>query len=120
MNSDKMAKSTTTDGKPPDPGLENAGAPKPIDPKTGQHGAYYVLNEAERAKGFVRPVRDAYVHEKCGATTTMGRALAETYAADPSYYGSTFCIRCKAHFPIAEFHWEIDGALQKTKEQVGS
>lgn len=119
MDAEKLAKSTTTDGKPPAPGLENAGAPQPLGPD-GQHRAYWVLSEEERKKGFVRPVRDAYVHEKCGATTTMGRALAETYAANPVYYGSTFCCRCKAHFPVSEFHWEIDGVLQKTRETVGS
>ena|SRR3990167_6147076 len=42
----------------------------PNDPKlkegqkneTGQHEIYLVLSEEERAKGFVRPYRDAYVH----------------------------------------------------------
>lgn len=29
---------------------------------TGQHSVYLVLSEEERAKGFVRPVRDTYVH----------------------------------------------------------
>ncbi len=60
----------TTDGEAPD-GV-TAGAPKPIDPKTGQHGAYYILPEEERAKGYVRPLRYSYVHKKCGALTTMG------------------------------------------------
>ncbi len=104
----------TTDGLPPDPGLEHAGAPKPIDPKTGQHGAYYILSEAERAKGFVRPVRDKYVHTKCGVVTRMGTALAETYARDPLFYSATFCVGCEAHLPVAEFTW--DG----TSEKVGS
>jgi hypothetical protein len=107
--------STTTDGKPPAPGTENTGAPQPIDPKTGQHGAYWVLSAAERAKGFVRPVRDTYTHVKgCGSNTTMGIALAETYARDPSYYGSTFCCACGRHFPVAEFVW------RGTDERVGS
>lgn len=30
--------------------------------ETGQHEIYLVLSEEERAKGFVRPVRDSYVH----------------------------------------------------------
>jgi hypothetical protein len=30
--------------------------------ETGQHDIYLVLSDEERAKGFVRPVRDAYVH----------------------------------------------------------
>ncbi len=96
------SKKTTTDGKPPDPGLEKSGAPKPINPKTGQHGAYWILSQEERDKGFVQPVRTKYVHVECGAETVMGKALSETYARDPSFYGATFCVGCKAHFPVGE------------------
>lgn len=42
----------------------------------------------------------------CGTSTTMGTELAETYAADPKFYGSTFCCACRAHFPVNEFRWE--------------
>ena len=106
------SKRCTTDGKPPiDPSLP--GAPGPIG-ANGQHSQYWVLCEEERNKGWVRPYRDAYRHDKCGAVTTMGRALSETYARDPSYYGSTFCCTCGAHFPVAEFTWTKDG------ERVGS
>lgn len=128
----------------------------------GQLTAYVVLTEEERAKGFIRPVRNSYVHvgvqpehptreltdeekerfagvgyvafEKypegsaslgrywtraqldsgCGAQTTMSRALAETYARDPKFYGATYCSGCRDHFPVAEFVW--DG----TEEKVGS
>src|SRR5690349_7345207 len=111
---------------------------------TGQADVYLVLSEAERAKGFIRPVRDTYIHtgirpanplreitedEKlrygaagyiafeeypkdehaatgrywtlaqlnsgCGTPTTMGRALSETYARDPKFYGSTYCVHCQ-------------------------
>src|SRR5487761_429990 len=31
-----------------------------INPESGQQKGYIVLTDAERAKGFVRPVRDAY------------------------------------------------------------
>ena len=76
--------------------------------------AYVVLSEAERAKGFVRPFRDAYRHLKCGKITTMGRAIAETYARDPEFYSGTFCTTCRAHFPVGEdgeFTWyEMDGS----------
>jgi len=57
-----MSKRDTTDGKPPRPGYEKAGAPAPINPKTGQHDAYWVLDAEERVKGFVRPLRRAYIH----------------------------------------------------------
>lgn len=111
MDSEKLKISTTTDGKPAEPGLENAGAPKPIDPATGQHGAYWVLSEEERKKGFVRPVRRKYKHTECGTVTSMGLSLCETYARDPKYYGSTFCVGCKSHYPVGEFVWEEDGQV---------
>jgi len=109
MTPELLEKSTTTDGKPADPGLENASAPKPIK-ADGQHGAYWVLSEVERSKGFVRPVRKSYTHETCGTITTMGQAIAETYATDPSYYTSTFCVRCAKHLPLTEFTWP-DGSI---------
>lgn len=158
---------STTDGKPPRPGFEDAPAPAPLK-ENGQHEAYWVLSEEERKKGFVRPVRRSYVHvgrpapqyplrdltddekaryddfvkfeeyppEKspltgrywtqkdldsvnkgCGQVTTMGIAIAETYAANPSFYGSTFCTGCEKHLPVGEqgeFVWH------GTKERVGT
>lgn len=97
----------TLSGKPADPDYDG-GAPQPIDPSTGQHKDYWVLCESERAKGFVRPVRQEYIHQKCGSETHMGLALSETYARDPKFYGATFCCRCGAHYPVAEFKW-LDG-----------
>jgi hypothetical protein len=130
----------------------------------GKQKTYLVLSEAERAKGYVRPVRTKYVHvgrpgprfplrdltdddrksygpefvkyeeypeserplcgrgwtqemldkvgKGCGAVTTMSLPLAETYAAQPGYYGGTFCATCRTHFPVGadgEFVWE-DGS----------
>lgn len=102
----------------------------PNDPRLGhgadtaptpQQSAYLVLSDAERAKGFVRPVRRTYVHSMalgdisaCGATTTMSQAIAETYARQPGFYGATYCVSCCMHLPVACFTW--DG----TNELVGS
>jgi len=75
----------------------------------GQQEGYVVLAEEERAKGFVRPVRHSYVHEKCGTLTTMGGTIAETYARNPHFYGATFCCGCHGHFPVGangEFVWD--------------
>lgn len=82
----------------------------------GQQEGYVVLADEERAKGFVRPVRRSYVHEKCGTLTTMSQVLAETYARDPYFYSGTFCCGCGTHFPVGpkgEFVWE------GTNEKVG-
>lgn len=50
----------------------------------------------------------------CGAVTTMNRAIAETYARDFAFYGSTFCVTCGRHLPVGpqgEFTWvEADGS----------
>ena len=46
----------------------------------------------------------------CGTVTTMGQALAETYARDPKFYGATFCCYCGKHFPVEEFVWDEDGS----------
>ena len=113
MNDEKRTRSTTTDGRPP---TDPAGpAPTRELRPGGQHAAYWVLSEEERAKGFVRPVRRSYVHDACGAVTIMAQAIAETYAREPDYYGATFCVRCGGHFPVAEFVWD-DGS----GERVGS
>ncbi len=159
----------TTD--PNDPCLKNG------QKETGQNNCYLVLSEEERAKGFMRPYRDAYIHrgrkverdekgriigrlikiddadypvndhftkEKgyggyieypkghnslgryldieeveaivnrktyfggCGAVTTMGRSLSETYATQPSFYSATFCVGCNKHLPVSEFIWADD------------
>lgn len=52
---------STTDGKPPRPGFEDASAPAPVK-DNGQNEAYWILSEEERSKGFVRPVRRSYAH----------------------------------------------------------
>jgi hypothetical protein len=52
------------------------------------------------------------VDKGCNRVTSMGLAIAETYARDPSYYGATFCIHCQKHLPIGkfgEFIWQEDG-----------
>ncbi len=49
----------------------------------------------------------------CGFVTSMGQTIAETYAANPRFYGSTFCVTCKTHLPVGpdgEFVWEPDGS----------
>lgn len=80
----------------------------------GQQKGYVVLSDAERAKGFIRPVRHEYTHKPCGTPTQMGQAIAETYARDPGFYSGTFCAHCRKHFPLDQFVWI------GTDEQVGT
>lgn len=114
-------KTTLTDGSP----VSNDH--REIRPD-GQQKGYVVLSAAERAKGFVRPVRTKYIHvgkggsesdlrdRGCGVETRMGQSIAETYARDPKFYSATFCVgsKCRAHFPLDEFIWS------DTDEVVGS
>jgi hypothetical protein len=94
-----------TDGSP----VPEDGSHREINPATGMQRGYVVLSPEERAKGFVKPVRRSYLHAKCGNVTTMGLALAETYARNPHFYSGTMCVACRAHFPLNEFTWEPDG-----------
>jgi hypothetical protein len=105
----------------------------------GQQKDYVVLSAEERAKGFVRPVRLAYIHvgkptERdsysrfeypirggvkpfpggCLTRTQMAQSIAETYSRDPAFYSGTFCCSCGVHKPLEEFIWE------GTTERVGS
>lgn len=76
---------------------------------------YLVLPAAERAKGYVRPYRDAYRHASCAVSpavvTRMGESLSSTYARDPKFYGATFCVACQMHRPVGEFVWDADGEV---------
>lgn len=92
----------TTD--PTDPELGHG----PDDEVVGQNAKYLVLSEEERAKGFVRPVRQWYLHLDCGTRTWMALELAETYARLPDFYGATYCVGCGKHRPVGadgEFVW---------------
>lgn len=98
---------TLTDGSPVTPDHREL-------KENGQQKAYVVLSDAERAKGFVRPVRRTYRHIKCGSDTSMSQSIAETYARDPKFYGGTFCVQCGNHFPLNidgkhQFEWIDDG-----------
>jgi hypothetical protein len=104
-----------------------SGAPVPsdrshteINPATGMQRDYVVLTPEERTKGFVKPLRRSYVHAYpseidrkvgCGGETTMGLAIAETYARNPRFYSGTFCVHCRAHFPLNQFIWDGGGEL---------
>jgi hypothetical protein len=66
-------------------------------------GKYWTQTELDR------------IGKGCGSVTTMGQALAETYARDPSFYAGTFCAGCGTHFPVGEngeFVW-IDDPTQR-------
>jgi len=110
--------STTSDRGDPRLGHGSDTAPVPMN------DVYLVLSEEDRAKGFVRPVRQSYRHRDpgCEAVTTMSRAIAETYARDPAFYGATYCTGCRMHRPTGaegEFTW-MDAAGNDTGELVGT
>ncbi len=47
----------------------------------------------------------------CNTVTSMNQAIAETYARNPTFYGSTWCMECRKHLPVAEFVWVEDGTV---------
>jgi hypothetical protein len=76
--------------------------PPEMAPKTGRYWTQKELDDSDKG---------------CGAVTTMGLAIAETYARDPFFYGSTYCVGCGMHRRVGargEFLW--DG----TNERVGT
>lgn len=147
------------------PDSDDASVPTTQRRPDGQYADHWILSDEERAKGFVRPVRDSYRHvgrrpryplrdltpdeqaqyaaqnyakfeeypesalpvtgrfwtERelqggCGTVTSMPAKIAETYARQPSFYGSTFCCGCGQYLPVGEtgeFEW-LDG------EKVGT
>lgn len=99
----KIGEGLTDD--PDDPDLGRGGNVE----RSPQNKKYLVLSDEERSKGYVRPVRDTYVHDTCGTSTSMGSAIAETYARDPKFYGFTYCVHCSKHLPVSEFKWK-DGS----------
>lgn len=107
----------------------------------GPKNALRVLTDEEKARyaeyGYVRfeeyPPSDSSVtgrfwtqqqldqaNRVCGTITTMGTAIAETYARNPKFYGSTYCVSCQMHRPVEEFVWIDEKTGQTTGERVGS
>jgi hypothetical protein len=83
--------------------------------ENGQQRDYVILSPAERAKGFVQPVRRSYIHTPCNGLTTMSQSIAETYARDPWFYSGTFCCNCGVHKPLEEFVWAGGGSMSPLK-----
>lgn len=95
-----MNKYLTTD--PDHPGLIRNHDSEPVE----QAATYLVIDEEQRRlRGFVQPVRVCYVHIECGTITILVRDIAETYAVDPAFYHTTYCLSCKKHRPVQEFVW---------------
>jgi hypothetical protein len=94
------------------------------DEEKERHGQYgyakyetYPESESPVVGKFWTQTQLDSVGKGCGAVTTMGRALSETYARDPHFYGSTYCVRCQMHRPVGpsgEFIWDCAG------ERVGT
>ncbi len=87
------------------------GGSRPICDQASGHegpcdGSYRVVSQPEHAR-----LEQTHRIGGCGTVTTMGRALSETYARDPKFYGATFCCGCNRHLPVAEFEWTADGQV---------
>ena len=97
-------------------GVRPVGPTRPLTPE--EQARYssegYVCFEEygpERSPVTGRFWTQAQLDSGCGTVTTMGDAIAETYAAAPRFYGGTYCAMCCRHFPVGEngeFVW-LDG-----------
>lgn len=77
----------------------------------------YPESESPRTGRFWTQAELDKIDKGCGTVTQCPRQVAETYAAEPGYYGQTFCCGCHDYFPVGsrgEFVW--DG----TKDRVGT
>lgn len=106
-------------------GIRPQGRTRPLTTEEQKNYAdcgYVLYEEYELPRGSVvgRYWTQAQLDSGCGQTTTMGQAIAETWARDINYYGATFCVSCGRHLPVAEFIWcdPVTGAA--TTEVLGS
>lgn len=74
----------------------------------------YLENRSEHPKATGRYWTTSELNSGCNTVTTMGRALSETYAKNPLFYSSTYCVGCQMHKAVEEFVWTADG------QRVGS
>lgn len=69
----------------------------------------YPESESPLVGRFWTQAQLSRIETGCNVVTTMSKPLAETWAADPHFYGATYCTGCQRHYPVAEFIWETDG-----------
>jgi hypothetical protein len=81
--------------------------------------AYYESYPESKAPVVGRYWTEEQLNSGCGGVTSMGKALAETYARDNTFYGGTFCVNCGKHIRVEEFVW-INPDGSESNEVVGS
>jgi hypothetical protein len=77
----------------------------PKSSEGGETGRYWTKEELESG---------------CQTLTTMGQALAETYARDPKFYGATFCCHCGKHLRVGPEEMGGQFVWDGTTERVGT
>lgn len=78
--------------------------------KGGNYAKYeeYGPERAPKIGKFWTQAEIDRIGKGCQGMTTMGQALAETYARNPHFYSGTFCAHCGVHYPVGEngeFTW---------------
>lgn len=92
-------------------GDNRLGGPRRICSDVNEHAGecgvqFQSVTQPEHAQ-----IENTHLIGGCGTVTTMGKALSETYARDPKFYGATFCTGCNQHLPVGEFRWAADGEV---------
>jgi hypothetical protein len=65
-------------------------------------------SEAEAARGFTRPLRDAVVHVVAGKrcpVTILPADVADLFARQPTVLDRVRCSACRQDFPASAFTW---------------
>lgn len=73
---------------------------------------YEAYPKSETSSAVGRFWTEEQLNSGCGTITSMGNAIAETYARNPKWYSETFCCRCGVHCSVGEngeFEW-LDGS----------
>lgn len=78
---------------------------KQIDPVSGQQKAYVVLSAEERAKGFVRPVRQNYRHVGIKPKNLMRDLTVEELERYAPYDYAKFETYPESEFPVTGKFW---------------
>jgi hypothetical protein len=71
----------------------------------------YPESESPKTGKFWTQEQLDHIGKDCNTVTSMGTALAETWARDIHFYGSTYCAGCQMHKPVSEFVWVDDGTV---------
>lgn len=80
--------------------------PQPTDYEEPRRSrSTWVLTDTEKRLGYARPLRYAYTHKACGATSRLIYTSAVALAYNPERFDLLPCSHCARTFPTEGFVW---------------